>query len=74
MACCNGRIEVARFLEEHGADVNMKNNVSTAACGLTVMVEMDALFVLRTEVDNLLTEVDVLLVGVGGMDSSSLCL
>jgi hypothetical protein len=27
-------------LLEHGADVNMKNNVSTAASGLAVMVEM----------------------------------
>jgi ankyrin repeat protein len=31
---------VASYLEEHGADVNMKNNVSTTACGLAVMAEM----------------------------------
>jgi hypothetical protein len=31
---------VASFLRQHGADVNVKNNVSTATCGLLVMVKM----------------------------------
>jgi hypothetical protein len=31
---------VGMNLLEHGADVNMQNNVSTATCGLAVMVEM----------------------------------
>jgi hypothetical protein len=31
---------VAKHLLEHGADPKIKNNVSTAACGLAVMVQM----------------------------------
>jgi hypothetical protein len=29
---------VASFLRQHGADVNMKNKVSAATCGLAVLV------------------------------------
>jgi ankyrin repeat protein len=39
-ACWNEHLEVIICLLEHGADVNMKNNVSTSTCGLVVMVEM----------------------------------
>ena len=36
----NGRLEVAIYLLEHGADPKIKDMVSTAACGLAVMVEV----------------------------------
>jgi hypothetical protein len=35
-----GHLEVVSYLLHHGADVNMKNNVSTAISWLAVMVEM----------------------------------
>ena len=31
---------MAKYLLEHGADPKIKDDVSTAACGLAVMVEM----------------------------------
>jgi hypothetical protein len=39
-ACRNKHLEVIICLLEHGADVNMKNKVSTATGGMAVMVEM----------------------------------
>jgi hypothetical protein len=39
-ACENKHLEGIRCLLEHGADVNMKDNVSTATSGVAVMVEM----------------------------------
>jgi hypothetical protein len=39
-ACENKHLEGISCLLEHGADVNMKNHVSTATSGVAVMVEM----------------------------------
>jgi ankyrin repeat protein len=39
-ACLNYHLEVIICLLEHGADVNMKDNVSTVTSGVAVMVEM----------------------------------
>jgi hypothetical protein len=36
----NGHPEVAIYLLERKADPNIQDNVSTATCGLAVMVEM----------------------------------
>jgi hypothetical protein len=40
VACAKQHLDGISCLLEHGADVNMKTNVSTATCGLAVMVEM----------------------------------
>ena len=40
MACKYGHLEVAIYLLAHGADPKIKNKVSTATCGLAVMVEV----------------------------------
>jgi hypothetical protein len=40
VACLYKHFEGISFLLEHGADVNMKDEVSTATCGVAVMVEM----------------------------------
>jgi ankyrin repeat protein len=39
-ACFNKHLEGISCLLEHGADVNMKNKVSTATTRVAVMVEM----------------------------------
>jgi ankyrin repeat protein len=39
-ACKYKHLEGISCLLEHGADVNMMSNVSTATCGVAVMVEM----------------------------------
>jgi ankyrin repeat protein len=39
-ACGNKHVEGIICLLEHGADVNMMSNVSTATSGVAVMVEM----------------------------------
>jgi hypothetical protein len=39
-ACMYEHLEGISCLLEHGADVNIKNNVSTATSGVAVMVEM----------------------------------
>jgi hypothetical protein len=39
-ACENKHLEGIICLLEHGADVNMKNKVSTSTSGVAVMVEM----------------------------------
>ena len=36
----NGHLHVASYLVKQGADLNVENKVSSAACGLAVMAEM----------------------------------
>jgi hypothetical protein len=48
LACENKHLEGISCLLEHGADVNMKNQVSTATSGVAVMVKW-LLVVVRNE-------------------------
>jgi hypothetical protein len=38
MACSYGHFEIAKLLLDHGADPKIKDGVSTATCGLAVMI------------------------------------